>query len=147
MHLLASVESRIDCPPARVFALISDMERFADWFPEVLEITGADQLPPATVGKRYLERVRVPLRGERRIEISVKEVEADRRFVTEGRFPPLLPRMEVQLQAEAGGTRLCWRMYSRGRGWPLRLLLLLARRTLQRRAERGLERLKELLEG
>lgn len=73
------------------------MERFGEWFPAVLSIKSIDELPHGSVGKKYLETVSVPMRGERKIELTVKESVEKERFVTEGNFPPLLPRMEIQI--------------------------------------------------
>lgn len=147
MHLIAEASTTVKGSADSVFALISDMQRFGEWFPGVLAISEIDALPVGTLGKRYLETVSIPLRRTRQIELEVKAVEAGRRFVTEGRFPPLLPRMEILLAGAGADTHVHWAMYSRNDSALVRLLLLpLARSTLQRRAQQGLARLMNLLE-
>lgn len=148
MERLASTSVEVACAPAIAYALICDMERFGQWFPAVLGVASADALPAGTPGKTYLETVAIPLRGLRRIQLRVAEALPGRRFVTEGRLAPLWPRMEVALaELGPGRTRIDWAMYSRSRHALVRRLLVpLARRTVQRRAELGLARLKEQLE-
>ncbi|WP_068827942.1 SRPBCC family protein [Pseudomonas sp. BMS12] len=147
MQLLAEASTTIRCSVDQVFALISDMQRFAEWFPGVIDIVSVDTLPVATLGKRYRETVSIPLRGKQQIEIEVKEVEVGRRFVTEGNFPPLLPRMEILLEGLGVETHVQWAMYSRNNARLVRVLLLpLVRPTLQRRAQLGVDHLKSLLE-
>lgn len=135
-------------PVSAVFAYAIALDRFGAWFPGVRAMAAANDLAPAQPGKRYLETVALPLRGLRRIPITVVAAEPDRFFATEGALQPLLPRMEMRFAPEgAGGTRLEWQMLSRSSSWPVRLLLLpLARRVMQPRAEAGLHRLKALLE-
>lgn len=135
-------------PLSEVYAFAIALERFGAWFPGVRAIAAANDLAPAQPGKRYLETVALPLRGLRRVVITVVAAEPHRFFATEGALKPLLPRMEMRF-APGGdsGTRLEWQMLSRSGSWPVRLLLLpLARRVMQPRAEAGLRRLKALLE-
>lgn len=148
MHLLADQSITIKRPQAAVFAYVTDMERFGEWFPGVLGIESSNAMPHGQVGKEYLETVSVPLRGQRKIRIVVREAQAGRRFVTEGRFPPLMPRMEVEFfPGGADACRVRWRMYSRNDGMLFRLLLLpLARRVMRQRAAAAMPRLKRMLE-
>ncbi|MEW6706366.1 MAG: SRPBCC family protein [Pseudomonadota bacterium] len=149
MHLLAEQRVVIARPVPAVFEYATDLERFGEWFPEVLGVESADALAPAAVGKQYLERVNVPLRGERKVMITVREAQPATRFVTEGRLTPLLPRMELGFAAH--GDQACeftFRMFSRSGSPAVRWLLLpLARRVLRRRAAAGVAALKRRLEG
>lgn len=149
MHLIAEASAAIARDPAAVFAYAADLGNFAAWFPGVVAIRAEDALPITQPGKRYREQVRIGFGRERTIAIAVKQAEPDRRLVTEGAFAPLLPRMEmVVTPSEDGGARLNWRMHSRSRSWPVRLLLLpLARRVMQKRAAIAMVRLKRILEG
>lgn len=148
MQLLARGSVTVECSAAQAWVLVSNMERFGDWFPAVQGVASSNALPHGEVGKTYLETVAVPLRGLRQVQITVKEARPAQRFVTEGRLAPLLPRMEIALDAQGPArTRIDWAMYSRSRSALVRWLLLpLARRTLQRRADSGLARLKTQLE-
>jgi len=79
----------------------------------------------------------------------VREALPGKFLATEGRFPPLLPRMEIVL-AEAGtdGCRLTWRMFSRNDNLIVRYALLpLAARVMDKRAKAGVAALKKRLEG
>jgi hypothetical protein len=148
MELIARSKATIECPALEAFALVSNMERFGQWFPGVTSIVATNDLPHGQIGKTYLETVSVPLRGEQQIALTVREAAPGQRFVTEGEFPPLMPRMEITL-TELGPrqTLVDWAMFSRNPSMPARLVMMpLARRSVQPRAEEGLARLKALLE-
>ncbi|MCM5681190.1 SRPBCC family protein [Schlegelella sp. S2-27] len=148
MTPLADAQVHICRPVGAVFGYVIDMERFAEWFPHVMHIESANALSCAQVGKEYLESVKVPLRGVRRIRLTVREVQHEQRFVTEGRFSPLMPRMEVSFAEREGGTDVMLRMFSRSDRAVVRWLLLpWAARVLQRRVAAGAVRLKAKLEG
>lgn len=148
MHLLADESITIQRPPAAVFEYVTNMERFGEWFPGVLGIASSNAMPHGQAGKEYLETVSVPLRGQRKIRIAVREAQANKRFVTEGKFPPLMPRMEVEFfPGGADACRVRWRMFSRNNSMLFKLLLLpLARRVMGKRAAAGMQRLKARLE-
>jgi uncharacterized protein YndB with AHSA1/START domain len=134
---------------AAVFAYVSNMENFSEWFPQVRSITSANSLPHAQVGKEYLEVVAAPNGEERKIPLRVREVEKNRLFVTEGEYPPLLPRMEIEIRSQdADNCVVTWRMLSRNKGFLVRFTLLpLARRVIGARAAAAVARLKSNLEG
>src|SRR5690606_35573250 len=96
VHLLAEESIDMHRSPATVFDYVANMERFGEWFPGVLSIESANDLAHGHAGKQYLETVAVPLRGERRIRLLVQQAERNRLFVTEGNFPPIMPRMEAK---------------------------------------------------
>lgn len=148
MTLIAQTRTNIQCSSEKAFSMISNMERFGEWFPAVLSIQSENELAHCQVGKKYLETVAVPLRGTRLIELTVKESVANQRFVTEGKFPPLLPRMEIEI-AEAGNNQITlqWSMFSRNTNrFVIFLLLPLAKTIMQKRANIGVARLKTVLE-
>lgn len=130
-------------PAEAVFAFVSNHENYAHWFPGVIEIHSDDSLPHGTVGKTYQETVRLPSGRQRLIAIPVVESVSPVRFVTEGRFPPLHPRMEMTLEPAAGGaTSLRWRFMSRNRSPLGRLLIrLLLRPMLAKRSRVAASRL------
>lgn len=148
MTLIARTTIAIKCSSESAFSVVSNMERFGDWFPGVKSIKSINNLPHGEVGKKYLEIVSVPIGGEKEIEITVKESIRFERFVTEGRFLPLLPRMEVVI-ANSGENEISlqWSMYSRSDSMAVKILLLpLVKKTMQKRANIGSVRLKRLLE-
>lgn len=144
--LLAERSIEIHRPAASAWAYAADLRHFADWFPGVLRIRadghGDGGLP------RFVETVRLPLRGERVVRIAVVALEPPSRLVTEGRLPPLWPRMEIRVEPLGDGAcRVHWRMASRSRRQLVRWLLVpLAARLMRRRSALGLARLKSLLE-
>ncbi len=148
VHLLAKESVRINRPANIVFDYVANMERFGEWFPGVLSIESANGHPHGSVGKEYLETVAIPLRGERKIKLVVREAQASNLFVTEGQLLPLMPRMEISI--DSNGTESCnitWRMFSRNESTIFRLTLLpFARRVVRKRATRGLGKLKSNLE-
>jgi len=124
------------------------LENFGEWFPQVRSIVSANSLPHAHIDKEYLEVVAGPNGKERQLLVRVKQVKPNLLFVTEGDYPPLLPRMEVTFHPQ--GIESCivtWRMYSRNNSLLARFTLLpLARRVIRKRAAVGVARLKKNLE-
>jgi Polyketide cyclase / dehydrase and lipid transport len=149
MQLLAEETAEISCTVEAAYGLVSNLERFGEWFPGVVAIESANRLEHAAVGKQYLETVSIPLRGTRKVGITVKEAEANRLLVTEGTLPPLMPRMEILFRSLGPGScRVTWRMLSRNDGWLARATIVpLARSVVRKRAAVGLARLKKTLEG
>ena len=149
MHLLTEKTVHIQRPALAVFEYVSNMEKFGEWFPGVISIASANGFNHGQPGKEYLETVSVPLRGIRKIKLEVREVRGHTFFATEGRFPPLMPRTEVVLNAT--GTNSCeltWRMFSRSNSLIVQYTLLpLARRVMGKRAALGVVALKKRLEG
>ncbi|MDF1733788.1 MAG: SRPBCC family protein [Minwuia sp.] len=130
-------------PAEAVFAFVSNHQNYALWFPGVIGIRSDDSLPHGTVGKTYRETIRLPSGREKCIAIPVVESVPPARFVTEGRFPPLHPRMEMTLAPGGdGGTTLRWRFMSRNRSRLGRLLIsLVIRPALRKRSRIAAQRL------
>lgn len=148
MHLLAESTTDIACPVQAAYQYATNLERFGEWFPGVVAIESANSLSHAEPGKEYLETVAVPLRGQRKIKIVVKEAERDKSLVTEGAFPPLLPRMQMQFKAlTADSCQVQWQMFSRNNGLLAKLTIIpLARGVMRKRAAVALAALKRRLE-
>lgn len=148
MQPIAHEAIDIDRPIEEVFAFVSNMENFGRWFPGVLSIVSKDDAPHGAIGKVYLERVRLPFKGESLIPVEVVACEAGELFQTQGAFPPLMPQMTVRCsRTEGGGARVDWRMESRNDGLLFRMTLLpVIRGALRKRAAIGVRALKELLE-
>lgn len=148
MHLLAKETVSIRAASDSVFSYVSNMENFPTWFPAVIGIESQDDAPHGTVGKSYLESVKLPFRGLKTIKLNVVESVPATRFATEGLFPPLMPRMEIDIQADdISASTLTWRMYSRTRSSLFKVLLLpLVKVVISKRAKAGTSRLKRILE-
>lgn len=148
MYLLAESKADIHCSVATAFAFATNMENFGEWFPSVLSIESANELNHGEVGKKYLEVVSVPLRRMQKITLTVVESKQNHHFVTEGAFPPLLPRMEILFSNTGAETcQITWRMFSRNMSALAKFTILpLARHIMKKRAIIGVSRLKQKLE-
>lgn len=148
MHLLAESTAEITRPVTVAYEYAANLERFGEWFPGVIGITSANSLPHGQPGKEYLETVAVPLRGQRKIRLVVKEAEVDRLLVTEGAFAPLLPRMQMRFESlTADSCRVRWQMFSRNKSLLAKFTIIpLARGVMRKRAAAGLAALKRRLE-
>jgi uncharacterized protein YndB with AHSA1/START domain len=148
VRLLAEQSVSIRRDVTKVFAYVSNMENFSQWFPAVRSIVAANPQQPIEPGKEYLEVVATPTGEEREIRLRVKEMEPYRLFATEGDYPPLMPRMEIQLQADStNGCIVTWRMLSRNEEPESALpWLALARQAIDERAKAGLGQLRTRLE-
>lgn len=148
MYLLTENTADIACPVEVAYEYVCNLERFGEWFPGVIAIESANDLAHAAIGKTYLETVSIPMRGARKIGITVVAAESDRLLVTEGMLPSLMPRMEIQFHSTAANAcRINWRMFSRKESLLSRVTLLpLARRIMRKRASIGMRRLARTLE-
>ncbi len=148
MHLLTEKTVHIQRSALAVFEFVSNMENFAQWFPGVISIQSSNALHHGQQGKQYLETVSVPLRGTRKITVEVREVIGHQFFATEGRFPPLMPRMELSVDATTRVTcQFTYRVFSRSDSLIAQYTLLpLARRVMGQRAAVGVAVLKKRLE-
>ena len=148
MHLLAEHTTTVACSVEVAYLYASNLEHFGEWFPGVIAIESANGLDHAMPGKEYLETIAIPLRGKRKVKLTVKQAEPGRLLVTEGALTPLLPRMEILFQsAGMESCRITWKMFSRNNGASVRLVLLpLARHVIDKRAAIGMRILKAKLE-
>ncbi|WP_417622803.1 SRPBCC family protein [Parasphingorhabdus sp.] len=138
----------IKAPISQVFAFLANHENYASWYPKVISIESANELPHGTVGKVYREAIRLPTGRDGLIAIKVVESRQPELFVTEGVFAPLHPRMEVHLSAESENeTSLHWKFFSRSQSVIGRFLIrLLVKKALERDSKTGLTQMKALVE-
>ena len=141
---LARAEAQLASSAAEVFAYVSDLRHFGDWFPGVLAIEAAHPGGEPGAEAHYRETVRLPLRGATSVAIRVEEFVPGQRLVTEGDLAPVWPRMQIEVRArEATCCELSWQMHSRSPRATLRLLSPLLRRVMQRRADRAMKQLQQ----
>ncbi len=136
---LAECSAAIAAESHDVFAYVTDMERYQDWFPGVIGIRSTDSLPPATVGKRYRETIELPS-GPTELVIEVVDAIENELFVTEGQLDGILPRMTIKFSGIDDNYCLTVLRYdSREPNLKKDLRLLAALRgDLQQRAQIGL---------
>ncbi|MFK4073750.1 SRPBCC family protein [Ectopseudomonas khazarica] len=149
MQLLTENTAEIACSVEVAYGYICNLDNFGEWFPGVIAIESDNELAHAAIGKKYLETVSVPMRGTRKVRITVIAAEPNKLLVTEGKFPPLMPRMEIQFHSTSTDScRITWRMLSRNKNFIIKATLLpLARRVIRKRAAIGMEQLTKALEG
>ncbi len=148
----ASVESYIEAPPERVWALISDVKRMAEWSPECV---GAEWLPPsqrALPGARFRGRSRRGRfqRWSRECEVTAAAPGELFAFSTLWRGGDAT-RWRYELTREGAGTRIVESCALTGRmpRWvKVGYMLMGRRRALEVRAgmEDTLARLKKVAE-
>ena len=148
MNLISDVNESINRTNEDVFDYVSNMEKFGEWFPGVISITSSDGVAHGKVDKKYLETVKVPLAGLKKISISVVDSKYGQFFATEGEFSPLFPRMEITIKSiDETRSSVSWRMYSRNNKSIVKVLLLpFAKSIMQKRAQVGIKQLKVNLE-
>lgn len=147
MVIIAEANVSINRPVNVVFDYVSNMENFGLWFPGVISIESSNDVAHGEVGKKYLETVKVPLKGHKKIGITVVESLRGQRFVTEGKFPPLMPKMEVSFTRKSDDAcDVHWRMYSRNNHPLFKVLMLpIAKSIMGKRAQTGVSKLKRLM--
>ncbi len=148
LQLLTEQTITIARSAVATYQYASNLEHFGQWFPGVLSIESANALEHGLPGKEYLETVATPFGNKKKIKIFVKEAHLGKVFITEGEFPPLMPRMEIRFEATGDDScNVTWRMYSRSESLLFKTALLpLFKSVVQKRASIGIKRLKKNLE-
>jgi uncharacterized protein YndB with AHSA1/START domain len=101
------VEVHVEAPPARVWALVTDIDLPARFSSEFQEGIWLEEAGAATLGAQFKGRNRHPARGEWETTSTVVACEPERVFgwaVGDPEHPAASWRFE--LEADAGGTRL-----------------------------------------
>jgi len=145
LEKLASFEIDTDISQEECFIYLSNMDNFDNWFPEVIEIVSKNK-EPIDVGKQYLETVKMPLIGYKKITLTVKDFELYSQFSTEGDFAPLLPRMDIYVSNNDNGkTKINWAFYSRNSSKLFKLFVPLFRYVMTKRSNIAAVKLKAVL--
>lgn len=90
-----SVAIRIDAPPAKVWALLTDAAGFPKWNSTVTSIEG-----PIALGQKLT--LRVPSAPKQTFRPKVSELEADKRMVWRDGFAPMFQGVRTFTLAPAG---------------------------------------------
>ncbi|NWG45213.1 MAG: zinc-binding dehydrogenase [Alphaproteobacteria bacterium] len=134
-------------PAEAVFAFVSHLENYPDWFPGVVQMRSADDLPDGTIGKRYNEIAVVPPGREEAVSVEIAEFERGRRLVIHPDLAPVLPKFTYEVvERGAERTEFRWRCEARARGASVALAFRLMRAVLRPRLRAGLGNLKRILE-
>ncbi|MBA4368268.1 MAG: polyketide cyclase [Desulfobacterium sp.] len=148
MAILTENKIEINRSINEVYDFVINMENFGKWFPEVIKIESQNNLEHGVVGKKYIETVKDPFKGEVQIVIEVKKAEQNTSFITEGEYAPLLPKMILHFSETVhGGTAFTWAMESRTKNTFVKILLIpVAKLVMKKRAKIGVMNLKKILE-
>ncbi len=148
MSVIAENSVEINSNINNIYAYISNMENYAKWFPDVIAIKSENSQNHGTIGKKYLETIKIPLKGENEYSIEVKESRKNEKFVTECEMQPLLPRMIwdfTEISQEV--SQVNWKIESRSKKLLFKLVFLpLIRSDVSKKAQQGILNLKQILE-
>ena len=139
---MACNETQVDVPPERVFALLADGRRYADWVVGADRVRSVEPEWPAP-GSKFHHTVGA---GPIKIDDSTAVLELDepRRIVLDARARPLgRARVDIELQAQNGGTLVVMREELANAP---RLLQRLTDPLIRLRNVEALRRLKDLVE-
>jgi uncharacterized protein YndB with AHSA1/START domain len=141
---MAHNEAYINVPPATVFAVLSEPDRYADWVVGARKVRGADAHFP-TVGSRFHHQVGVPPLVLNDHTEVLENVPSSRLVLRAKTRPFGTARVDLHLVAEGAGTRV--RMTETAGDAPSRILLnRLSDGLVHARNVRSLQRLKRLAE-
>jgi len=144
---LAKTSTAIATPINDVFSYVSNMENYVRWFPGVVAIRSKNNLMHAVVGKTYVETLNLP-DGESELTIEVDQCDTDRLFITKGDLAGVLPQMTVMFSSdEENNCLIILQYHSRNTSLTEKSDIVIAlKEDLTVRAEKGIARLKEILE-
>lgn len=139
---VASIE--VSAPPERVYAVLSEARRYADWVVGTRAVSAADERFPER-GSRFGARVAVgPVTTD--AVTTVLERDEPRRLVLRTRARRL-GAVEIRLELEERGAATLVTLHEHALGTPLaRFVQSLGDPLLTARNRRSLQRLKELVE-
>lgn len=147
MIKLASFELTTTASIDDCFNYVSDMSKFKEWFPEVVQVT-EEKSGPIEVGKIYIEDFYNHKQGIDTISVEVKEFRPSTRFVTEADLKHILSRMEVDFSSLRNGeTKIEWAFYSRNNSFLFKLVAPLVKREMKKRARSASSALNSNLKG
>ena len=129
-------------PPARVWALTTDLARTSEWRTTITSI-----VPPAelSVGERFSGTTRL-LGRSWRWELQVAVVEPEQRFVYEVVRGVAKPSVEYRIEPISSGCRFTMSGWIDDKNFAARVLMPFALPALRRETVRHLEKLRQLLD-
>ncbi|MGL5838277.1 MAG: alcohol dehydrogenase catalytic domain-containing protein [Sphingorhabdus sp.] len=139
----------IDRPANDVWRFVRDMENYPLWFTGIVRMASADDLPPATIGKRYDEMAIAP--GGKEETITVEIIAADEEkyhLAIQASLEPFVPRFDYRVvPVSANRCVFHWRSVATGRGLKAMLLRPVFRMILKKRLAISLENFRRILSG
>jgi reticulon-4-interacting protein 1, mitochondrial len=139
----------IERSAADVWAFVRDMENYPLWFTGIVKMASADDLPIATIGKRYDEAAIAP--GGKEETITVKIIAADEsryHLAIQASLEPFLPQFDYRvIPVTAASCVFHWRSVAMGNSLKAHLLRPIFRKILRGRLTSSLENFRRILSG
>lgn len=131
-----------------VFSYVSDMEKYGEWFPGVIDVKAANDRQKKGPGKKYIETHEMPFNRLEEITIETKQFIENTLFITEGNLKGFWPRMTIKFEEKIKGETTVTRyMDSRNNSLFTKIFLsLFLKRKMIKMANTGMENLKRRLE-
>jgi reticulon-4-interacting protein 1, mitochondrial len=143
--LRASVE--INCSARDLYEFLKNFENYEKWFPGIVQMRSADDLPHGTVGKRYNEIAWVPPGKEEQITVEVVKAESEHHLAIHASLEPFKPRFDYRVEAiSPHAVRFHWLCRARGRSLKAFLARPIMRKVLRPRLALAMQRLKAVME-
>lgn len=138
---------RIAAPPASVFDYVIDRRNYHRWFPGIVRMIPADDLPIDAPDKCYDEIAIGPDNKEIEVKVETLDVTPKTQFSMKADLWPIRPRFSYSFGETVNGETLMSIRSERGSLNPLAFLgSVVMRRILARRGPEALERLKAIIE-
>lgn len=132
------------------FLYFADLNNYASWFPEVVEMKEIDNSPISKINKAYEEKVILDDSGNSTfITVQLKEFIENRRIITRAEFMPLLPQMTISCKTlDSQSVSIDFKFESRSKNEEYLKSDDFAslKDLLTSRAKKGLKTLKDILE-
>jgi reticulon-4-interacting protein 1, mitochondrial len=138
---------KINCSDYEFYEFFKNFENYGKWFPGIIYMRSADNLPHGTVGKRYDELAQAPFGKEEEITVQVVDATPNRHLAIEASLEPFLPRFDYTIhRINDGSIEFEWACRTRGKGIKALLARPIFRKILASRLDKAMHQLKALLE-
>jgi reticulon-4-interacting protein 1, mitochondrial len=139
----------LDCPAAEVWQFVRDMENYPLWFTGIVRMQSADDLPVATIGKRYDEEAIAPGGKEERISVEIIAAdEVSHHLAIQASLAPFVPRFDYRVvPVSANRCIFHWRSVATGQSFKAKWQLPIFRMILRKRLSSSLDNFRRILAG
>jgi reticulon-4-interacting protein 1, mitochondrial len=147
LPVVLSRRVKIACSAQAFYDFFKNFENYGKWFPGIIYMKSADDLPHGTVGKQYDELAQAPFGKEEKITVQLVAAEVNRHLAIEANLEPFLPRFDYTIHRISDQmVEFEWTCRTRGRSFKAMLARPVFRKIVGGRADRAMIQLKALLE-